>query len=485
VTQGPGRPGWIKTGRQRRPRRWVGPEVEAIDADRRLALRAGVAATLWATFAGRASAQSATVAPDGFRMLEAGPAEAQLLEAPAPSVAALGYGAATPGPLLRLRKGEELKVRLSNKLAEPTSLCWPGLRLPNAMAGIGGLTQAPVPPGGSFDYRFTPSDSGFNLYRPHVGAATPGQIALGLYGPIVVEETVPPACDLEAIVALADWRIDARGALSNPAEAARGPGGVGPIIAANNRATPLTLSAAPGARVRLRLVNAAAARIMTIRVEGAKPVIIALDGQPAEAFAPLRNAFPMTPGARFDMLFDMPRDAAPARFILVGGAAAPIPGEADRALIVFSAIGNPVAQRPPIAGLAANPLLPIEISLQRARRVDVTIAGGGAVPFSINGKTAAGWPASPLFAVARGAPVTLGFVNNTAVAQVMRIHGHVMRLLHPMDDGWEPYWRDSVLIAPGKTSHVAFVADNPGHWPIESAIAGHMAAGVMTMFAVG
>jgi FtsP/CotA-like multicopper oxidase with cupredoxin domain len=117
--------------------------------------------------------------------------------------------------------------------------------------------------------------------------------------------------------------------------------------------------------------------------------------------------------------------------------------------------------------------------------VDIVIAGGAGAPFSINGATLSAWPAKPLFAVARSAPVTLGLVNKTAVAQAIRLHGHVMRLLHPMDDGWEPYWRDSVLIAPGKTSHVAFVADNPGLWPIESAIPEHQAAGVMTMFAVG
>ncbi len=45
-----------------------------------------------------------------------------------------------------------------------------------------------------------------------------------------------------------------------------------------------------------------------------------------------------------------------------------------------------------------------------------------------------------------------------------------MRLLHDLDDGWEPYWRDSVLVAAGKTKHVAFIADNPGKWVIESLI---------------
>src|SRR5258708_36503373 len=106
---------------------------------------------------------------------------------------------------------------------------------------------------------------------------------------------------------------------------------------------------------------------MAIRVEGVKPLIIAIDGQPAEAFEPLRNVFPMGPGARFDLLFDMPRDATPVRFILVGGAAAPVAGETDRPLIVFAATGDPLAQRPPLAGLAANPLLPPETNLARAK----------------------------------------------------------------------------------------------------------------------
>ena len=118
-------------------------------------------------------------------------------------------------------------------------------------------------------------------------------------------------------------------------------------------------------------------------------------------------------------------------------------------------------------------------------RGDIAIAGGGGAPFSINGASLSGWPAKPLFSVTRGAPVVLALVNNTAVMQAIRLYGHFMRLLHAMDDGWEPYWRDSVLIAPGKTAHVAFVADNPGHWPIESAIPEHLAAGVATMFAVG
>jgi len=49
----------------------------------------------------------------------------------------------------------------------------------------------------------------------------------------------------------------------------------------------------------------------------------------------------------------------------------------------------------------------------------------------------------------------------------MHVAWHAMRLLHDLDDGWEPYWRDAVLVPEGKTKHAAFVADNPGKWAIE------------------
>ena len=75
--------------------------------------------------------------------------------------------------------------------------------------------------------------------------------------------------------------------------------------------------------------------------------------------------------------------------------------------------------------------------------------------------------------------------NKTAVVQAIRLWGHVARLLHSMDDGWEPYWRDTILIQPGRTAHIAFVADNPGKWPLESAIPEHRAAGVGAWFQVG
>ncbi|HYP58497.1 MAG TPA: multicopper oxidase domain-containing protein, partial [Beijerinckia sp.] len=75
-------------------------------------------------------------------------------------------------------------------------------------------------------------------------------------------------------------------------------------------------------------------------------------------------------------------------------------------------------------------------------------------------------------------------INRTAYVQQMHVHGHHMRLLHDLDDGWEPYWRDCVLVPEGRTKHVAFIADNPGKWVIESLMLERAATGLATWFEV-
>jgi len=346
------------------------------------------------------------------------------------------------------------------------------LRSANGCAGIAGLTEAAIAPGGEAEIRFTPPDAGFNLYLPDAGAATARQHGSGLFGPIVVEEPAPPDVDLEAVVVLADWRLDETGRLSGDL------GSAGTLVTAGASAAPQRMNAPPGARVRLRLANASAARPMMILVSGAAPLIVAVDGQPSAPFAPLRNAFPIGPGARFELIFDM-SDAAVA-FSLRDDAA----NGADRPLVVFDSVGAAKPTRPEFTGLPANPLLPTEIDLARARRFELTLSTADGAALAINGETLSDWSAKPQFAVRRGAAVTLALINTTAAIQTMRLGGHVARLLHALDDGWEPYWRDIFLIPPGKTVRLAFVADNAGKWPIASATPASRAVGLCGWFSV-
>ena len=123
---------------------------------------------------------TAQPAADGFRLLRA-----RALPSTGLGNTGLGYDGIAPGPTLRVRRGDELRVRLVNDLAAPTSVHWHGIRLPNAMDGVPQLTQPAVAPGASFDYRFRPPDAGTFWYHAYIAGQTDG----GLAGAFIVEDT--------------------------------------------------------------------------------------------------------------------------------------------------------------------------------------------------------------------------------------------------------------------------------------------------------
>jgi FtsP/CotA-like multicopper oxidase with cupredoxin domain len=457
--------------------------TNGVTPTRRIVLGGGLSAALWRLGAW-ARIDAPAAAAEGIFDFEAAAARLQVAPDPAEPAAAYAYAGAIPGPLIRLRQGEELRLKFANKLAEPTTLSFPGLRAANAAAGIGGLTQERLQPGASAEIRFSPPDSGFNLYLPRAGSTDASQQGRGLFGPIITDEPKTPNIDLDAAVVLSDWNVDGSGQIKDDFTdpvIGRGTGRKGGVIFANGATAPLKLKARPGARVRLRLGSAATARLATVATSGAKIHIVAVDGQPGEPFEPLNNQFPMGPGARFELMFDMPLNpGADVRLDLRDDV-----GAGGQPFIAIVSEGEPMDVRAEPPRLAANPRLPAEIALESARRCDFAISGGGPAPFAINGATFVDWAPKPAYVIPRGQPTVFALANKTAVVQAMRLWGHVARLLHSMDDGWEPYWRDTILIQPGRSAHVTFVADNPGKWPLESAIPEHRAAGVGTWFQVG
>lgn len=415
------------------------------------------------------------------RILEARPGKTQLLPAPAPATDIIGFDGATPGPLLRYRQGDTLLARLANKAEQPLTLHWQGMRGENSMDGVAPLTQAPVAPGASFDYRRVLADPGLFCYRPSVFPHTGELMGRGLKGLLVVDESTPLASDVDLVVLLDDWKLDPKGPVDGDfakATEAQGAGRIGSLLTVNGAQAPSAHELAPGARVRLRLANLANARIMVLSFEGVKPYVIAIDSQPCDAFVPVRQSIPVAPGARFELMFDLPPEAgAKARMILRG------PGGQDQDLLRFSAAGLSVPTRPAIQSLPQNPALPREIKLAESKKIEIAIAPNG-TGWTLNGAPSKAYSGEPLFRVKRGSPVTLGFDNRAAVPLVMHVHGHSVRLLHDLDDGWEPYWRNAVVSPPGKTKHVAFVADSPGKWALHDDILEHEAAGLAAWFEV-
>jgi len=74
----------------------------------------------------------------------------------------------------------------------------------------------------------------------------------------------------------------------------------------------------------------------------------------------------------------------------------------------------------------------------------------------------------PAFRARTGRTVVLALANRTAIATVFHLHGHHFRLLDRLDDGWKPFWLDTLAVEPGQTQRIAFAAEHAGHWLIES-----------------
>jgi FtsP/CotA-like multicopper oxidase with cupredoxin domain len=467
---------------------------------------AGLGAATTLALTGTGLAQSGTAAPDkpaakaappvepAPRPLVAAPGKARLRPSPAPETEIWALDGRTPGPPLRIKQGETLRLKLENRTTAPLSLHWQGLRGESAMDGVGGFSQPAVAPGESFEYRLKPSDSGTILYRPLVIGGSSEPSGRGLAGILIVEEAEPPVVGLDLPVLVTDWLLGDDHVVqpfkaASPEAAAAGR--LGSWLTVNGGPPPHRISVVPGARVRLRLANACNARITRLRFDGVKAHVVAVDGQPTDTFEPVRSQLPFAPGTRYDLIVDMPEEqGATASVTALIGAGVP--------LVRLVAEGTKKPASSAAVALKPNPALPAAVRLQDAKRADILIEGGARItpefkldlagvdlekPWRINGAIGV-VDAKPLFSVKRGAPVVLAIENRTAFIQPLHVHGHAFRLLHPLDDGWEPYFLDTVQIPEGRKLHIAFIADNPGRWLISSTVLERFDRGLWTWFEV-
>ncbi|MCB2101699.1 MAG: multicopper oxidase family protein [Rhodobacterales bacterium] len=460
---------------------------------RRQVLKGGLAAGLTAGLAAVLPVPPARAATPPT--LRPAPRSVALLGAGEPPTDVWAYGD-VPGPVLRLKRGAEATIRVENALPEPTTVHWHGLRIANAMDGVPELTQAPIPPGGAFTYRFTPPDAGTFWYHPHVRSAV--QVGRGLYGALVVDEDAPPPVDRDQVWVLDDWRLTDEAAIAEPfghmmdlTHAGR----LGNVPTLNGRLVE-TVPARAGERWRLRLVNVANARIMALRFTGHAPTVIALDGHPVAPHAPAEGRILLGPGMRADVILDLTGEPGSAHAVVDDF----YPRQAYR--VVDLAYGPEPAVRQdaaPLPTLAANSLA--EPDLAKARPLDLTITGGAmgtlrqavlkgesldiralvqkGKAWALNGVVADGMKMPPLFTLDRGQSYVMRLVNDTGWPHPMHLHGHAFRILRQggKDVPHRP-WADTVLLAARGTADIALVADNPGDWLFHCHILEHHQAGM-------
>ena len=384
--------------------------------------------------------------PTGFNVLRARNSTAMLRGEGHAATPVWAYGDTVPGPPLRVRRGEELRVRVFNDLDEPTAVHWHGVRLPNEMDGVPHLTQAPIAPGGSFNYRFRARDAGTFWYHPTGDGGE--QAARGLYGVLIVGESEKVEVDRDLALVFDDWRLTPEGTIDTEA------GRVGGQLTVNG--TPaLDLTVRKNERLRLRLLNASRARPLALRFDGHVAWVMAIDGQPAEPFTARSSRVILGPGNRVDLFLDATLEPGASAPIVIEGA----PAEAPLMRLVYGPEPFRATALLDPKPLPANPL-PQRLDLKGAYRQDLQLAAGTRPTPSPHEKPA-------LFTVKRGRVVVLAIANPLETASVVHVHGHTMRLLDRLDDGWKPFWLDTVMVGPRQTDRVAFLADNPGSWLID------------------
>ncbi len=412
------------------------------------------------------------------------------------------YGGRIPGPALRVRQGERVRIVVHNNLPEDTTVHWHGIRLPNAMDGVPGLTQPPIKPGETFIYEFTPPDAGTFWYHPHADSLR--QLGRGLAGALIVEESESIPVDRDLLWMLADWRLtsDAQiaGGFGNAMEAGMS-GRVGNTVTVNGTISK-EVAVHAGERVRLRLVNCALARIMALRFEGHKPVIVAIDGQPCEPHAPDDDRILLGPAMRVDLLIDMQGEPG-RRYRVVDDF---YDGLAYWLTQLAYDAKPPLRRHPSDAPLtlSRNPLP--EPNLDAAEHHTLTLQGGmmggngvtgmgmmgmgmsrGAA-WAINGMSMTGdgqTDMPPLLTLTQGRSYLMTIRNDTAWWHPMHLHGHSFHVLRRNGTAvTHNQWADTVLVSPRESVDIAFVADNPGDWMFHCHVTDHQASGLMTVLRV-
>lgn len=426
----------------------------------------------------------------GYRLTAAATGRAQLAPMPHPETAVWCYNGSVPGPEIRLRQDERLRVEVENQLAEETTVHWHGIRLPNAMDGVPHLTQQPIAAsGGKFVYEFDVPDAGTFWYHPHQRSLE--QVERGLYGALIVEERKPPQVDRDITWVLDDWRLDRdasiRGGFGNFMDVSHA-GRIGNTVTVNGRIAE-TFEVRAGERIRLRLINAANARIFGLEFVGHEPRIIALDGQPVAPHQPDGGRIVLGPAMRADLILDM--TGKPGQRYRITDT---FYRRREYRLLDLAYAAEPLRARPPETEVRLPPNPLPEPDLAAAERHEVLFSGGmmgnmrgmrHGMAWAINGISQSEHVHQPLLVLRRGSSNVLRLVNDTAWHHPIHLHGHSFRVISRNGRPTRHReWLDTVLVAPRETTEIAFVADNPGDWMLHCHILEHQAGGMMSALRV-
>ncbi len=310
------------------------------------------------------------------------------------------YGDSVPGPLLRAKAGDRLRVNVTNALETDTSIHWHGIALSNDMDGVPGITQKPINAGSRFTYEFTAPDPGTYFYHPHTGV----QLDRGLYGVLIIDDPDEPGdYDQEWVLVLDDW-VDGTGrtpdAILAELQSAGGTsssgdmdgmdmgddsmdgmdmggmgegmqsgilGGAGDIdyphylINGRTAGAPDVLTGKPGQRARIRIVNAASDTAFRVALGGHKLTLTHSDGFPVEQTT--TDALMIGMGERYDVTVTLGKQADSMR------------GVPAHQLAILERMGVPMRREPATSDVVVDALIGYSLNGAPRGRVGELIDG--------------------------------------------------------------------------------------------------------------
>jgi FtsP/CotA-like multicopper oxidase with cupredoxin domain len=437
-----------------------------------------------------------------------------------------GLLSANGGHGLSFKVGDTFRVRLNNRLAEPTLVHWHGLKPPSVQDGVPGLSQDPIAAGTSYDYDFPLEIPGTYWMHSHFSL---GQLQRLLSAPLIIRTAEDMARDeQEVVVMLHDFtfrdpaeilaglqgkagasgssggRMNMSGMSSamgnmqmgnmqmgkaNPETKPSGMAGMADVndidfdaYLANDRtlADPAVVRVEAGGAVRLRIINGADSTNFVLDLGAIEGELIAVDGQPIQ---PIRGrSFPIAMAQRLDIRLRLP----------AGEGAYPILAEREddtiRTGIVLATKGGTIARiaerggkKAGIVGLALETRLrPVEPLAARPVQRTRTVLLGGDMQRYVWTMDGAVYGQNKPIEVAAGERVELVMENTTGMAHPMHLHGTVFQVVAIGGKRLNGARRDTVMVPPNEKITIAFDADNPGRWAFHCHNGYHQEAGMMT-----
>jgi FtsP/CotA-like multicopper oxidase with cupredoxin domain len=378
-----------------------------------------------------------------------------------------------PGPVMELRAGDDVRLRLRNELSEPTNLHYHGLHVPPE--GKADNIFLRIPAGEVFDYAFRlPPNHPAGLFwvHPHLHGLVAKQVSLGLAAPVIIRgelDSIPEvAAAREHLLILQDFELGSDGRPADPGMSAMMLGREGSLIAVSGKRSPQYAIEQDG-MLRLRLLNASVSRFYRLKIEEHPMHIIATDGGALATTQTVEDLL-MAPGERRDVLIHGTRESGSYRLMnlhydrgsmgmmggsgMMGGRGRMMDGMStmrgdvaapatELATLIYQGRATRRVNVPQtLVDVPALPAASIKRTFELGDAMGMRLGGMG-MQFVINGRE---FDHERIDTRVRLDSVEeWEYVNTTTMDHPMHIHTNSVQLVGP-DDRSEPAWRDIIVV---------------------------------------